>query len=79
MAFCVASESLLQILKLPSCLSLLSRFHPLQRTQDMTMTLKQSLRPPQVAQVFPLLLRNVHVSTVSHHANCSTASSYHFD
>lgn len=36
----------------------------------MTMTLSQSLSPPQVAQLFPLLLRFVHVSTMSHHANC---------
>lgn len=66
----VASESLLQILNLPPCLFLLSCFCHLQKTQDMTMTLRQSLSPVQVAHVFPLLLRYVHVSTMSHHANC---------
>lgn len=69
-ALYLALKSLLQILNLPPCLSLLSCFCPLQTTQDMTMTLSQSLSPPQVAQIFPLLLKYVHVSTMSHHANC---------
>lgn len=35
----------------------------LQTTQDMTMTLSQSLSPPQVAQLFPFSPHFVHVST----------------
>lgn len=61
---CVADPHL-SSLSLPP----LSCFCPLQTTQDMTMTLSQSLSLPQVAQVFPLFLRYVHVSTVSRHAN----------
>lgn len=61
--------SLLQNLNFPACLSPLFCFCPLQKTQDMTMTLSQSLSSLQVAQVFPLFFRYVHVSTVSHHAN----------
>lgn len=34
------------------------------------MTLSQSLSPPQVAHIFPLLLKYVLVSTMSHQANC---------